>query len=91
MNELGGYFLFRYKLQALEDASNSLATTNAGGYHAVAFVTTLHFVEQLDGQFCTGTPEGVTEGNGATVHVYDVGVQSCFLNNGQGLSAKGFV
>ena len=62
-------------LQPLVDASDALSAAHAGGDHAVLQIAPFHLIEQLDGKLSAGTAQGMTESDGPTIDVDDLGVE----------------
>ena len=56
-------------LQQFIDTSYALATTYAGGYHAVLLTALAQLVEQLNAELSARAAKRVAERNSATIHV----------------------
>lgn len=76
---------------SLHGQGNAHAAANAEGGNATTSASALQRIEQRDQDTCTRGPNGMTQSNGATIHVHLAGIQLQALQHSQRLSGKGLV
>ena len=54
------YVVKKFRLQSFKNPCNALSSTNTGGDHSVFLISAFHFVQQLDGELCSGTTQGMS-------------------------------